>query len=71
MGKYVYEFGRCGVLFRKNGVTITDSFGNYIAGKPMFVPWWPVNWLVFATGIPVLAARNLWRYLVRPARDPR
>lgn len=60
MGKYVYEFEKFGTLFRKNGVTITDGRGNYIAGKPRFVPWWPINWLAFVFGTPIVVVR-LWQ----------
>lgn len=61
MGKYVYEFERFGVLFRKNGITMTDYAGNYISGEPHWVWWWPINWIVLiAYAVPFLPI-HMWR----------
>jgi cytochrome c-type biogenesis protein CcmH/NrfF len=60
MGKYIYSFMKFGVLQRSIGLPMTDSCGNYIAGEPHFVWWWPINWVVIGCYFLIFGPRFFW-----------
>lgn len=71
MSRYQYEFCKFGVLMRKNRLAVTDSYGNHICGKPEFVWWWPVNWVVVGGCVLVLMPIALWiEYKKRKGTTP-